>query len=291
MRFAGERSVAERVPAGLWVVSELGATYDQEVAVERVLGLGSVAGEGLLGEAVQAWPRWREDFRGLDQVGEPRRLREWLRTASREDARDVLVALATLGARDGRDEPAAAAMVAWALIPGAVALARRLGPRLGDRVPAALWIAIREVPWRTHRNVAASVLFATRRAVLAEEVGERHVQLLATADLAEIAESVLLGNGPAVQERPPAQEVLDLLGSAHERDLISAADREMLLCLIEVAQTAPMARLGHRQGLVSRQVCMVVGGRMNADGASVRRRVGKCIDRLATAARLEPVAR
>src|SRR6185436_10151301 len=69
--------------------------------------------------------------------------------------------LGHLAAADGGDDVAAAANLAWALMPGAWTLAnklRTLSAHLDQIVPAQMWLEVRTFPWRRLTMVAAHVL-------------------------------------------------------------------------------------------------------------------------------------
>jgi hypothetical protein len=71
-------------------------------------------------------------------------------------ADEVLHALVQIGSPSGRDCRPAAWVVAWALLPGANAVARRApaGPETDALVASQLWLEIRQFPWWRHRKVA-----------------------------------------------------------------------------------------------------------------------------------------
>jgi hypothetical protein len=85
-------------------------------------------------------------------------------------ADEVLHALVQIGSPSGRDCRPAAWVVAWALLPGAIAVARRApaGPETDALVASQLWLEIRQFPWWRHQKVAGNVL-ANMRSVLARE--------------------------------------------------------------------------------------------------------------------------
>ena len=142
--------------------------------VGRRLGLGP-GGHVWWEDADACWPGWQAGDARLAAVGSVAALPGWLRAAAPDAADGVLHALAGLGARHGGDQVAAAAVLAFALLPGAAALARRLAdlsPRIDDAVAAELWLQVRGFPFQRRRRVAANVLADVRRGVL-REVGWR----------------------------------------------------------------------------------------------------------------------
>src|SRR5215210_2913931 len=119
----------------------------------------------------QHWAAWVEQFPRLAQAGEFHTLRGWLAAAQPAEADEVLHTLATLASASGADNLAAASMLAWALLPGACALAHRLrglSPRIDEQVAAQLWLEVRSFPWHRLHKVAANILANTRAAVLRE---------------------------------------------------------------------------------------------------------------------------
>lgn len=256
------------------------------MSVESHLGLGSVEGTGLLGQARNRWPVWEQDFPALGGVDGPVEMREWSR-ANPERGREALLALASLAAVDGWDDPVAAAVLAWALLPGANAVAYRLrdlGPDVPALVAGHLWIAARTISWRTARSVATCVLKATQRAVLSEAVPNRDVTLWGDGleYVAELSGATRAAGADPVQTA--AQELLDVLEWAQSQKVISDHDVRLLVCLVHVAGTLPDGRRGHRQGLLTRRSCDIVAERFGVGPHTVRRRVGASMEALAAVA-------
>ena len=110
------------------------------MSVATHLGLDP-AGTALV-ELEREWASWVAQYSRLARAGDIRSLRDWLAAASPAEADNVLHALATLGSPSGGDNLAAASALAWALLPGACALAHRLralSPRIDEMVAAQLW--------------------------------------------------------------------------------------------------------------------------------------------------------
>ena len=138
------------------------------MSVAEQLGLADQSSD-LLVVAGQRWEFWATGQPALTRCGGLSGLRSRLRAGDPAGADEVLHALATLGAVDGGDDVAAAAVLAWALLPGACTLAHRLAsltPQIDEVVAAALWVEVRTFPWRRCRKVAANVLLNTRVGVL-----------------------------------------------------------------------------------------------------------------------------
>ena len=91
------------------------------MSVQTQLGLHD-EGNGLLAHAGQNWASWIDRFPCLLGIRGVGSLRGWLRAAEPAAADEVLHALVTLASPSGGDDPSAAAIVAWALLPGASVL-------------------------------------------------------------------------------------------------------------------------------------------------------------------------
>ena len=138
------------------------------MSVADQLGLWDETSE-LLALADQRWGHWAAAHPALTHCCGVGELRSWLRGADKAEADEALHALATLAAVDGGNDIAAAAALAWAMMPGACTLANRLRTldwRIDEFVAAQLWVEVRTFPWRRLRKVAANVLMNTRTGVL-----------------------------------------------------------------------------------------------------------------------------
>lgn len=127
--------------------------------------------------ARERWPRWCVAEPELATVaaepGTPAWW-AWSLTADRAQVDAVLAGLARLASRRGGDDLVAAAVLAWALVPGATFLASSLarhwpGEDVDGLVAAEVWVGVRT--WEGEK-VAASVLMSARRRVLAQLVGQ-----------------------------------------------------------------------------------------------------------------------
>ena len=95
------------------------------MSVAEQLGLDGPDGTWLV-HAEERWAGWCGSEPTLAIVSRPRDLRSWLDSADPGDADRVLKALVRLASPTGGDDLTAALVVAWALLPGACSLARRL---------------------------------------------------------------------------------------------------------------------------------------------------------------------
>ena len=116
------------------------------------LGVADLA-QGLA-EARQLWQDWVEQDPRLASAPAVDGLRDWLMLVGIDAADEVLHALVQIGSPSGRDCRPAAWVVAWALLPGAIAVARRApaGPETDALVASQLWLEIRQFPWWRHQN-------------------------------------------------------------------------------------------------------------------------------------------
>jgi hypothetical protein len=247
---------------------------------------------GLLALADQRWGVWATAYPALAQCCGVREMRSWLPGASQADADRALHALATLAATDGGDDIAAAAALAWALMPGACTLANRLQTltwNIDEIVAAQLWVEVRTFPWRRLRKVAATVLKDTRTGVLRE--CEAKSQLRRTDPTWSRTSPVdpygtfWAGYASTHSNRPisPGQELRKLLKWGCENKVITDGDRALLLCVVEAADRAAFRRDRGRGGLLANDVAEAVARQWGIGPATVRRRAGQSVDALSSA--------
>jgi hypothetical protein len=147
------------------------------MSVAACLGVDDSDGP-LLTAARDAWPGWCEAEPDLRVVDDLLDLREWTKRVSRPEANAVLARLAVLAAGDA----AAAGVLAWLLVPGAIRIARQLSgltPDIDAVVAGQLWLQTRQHATQTTSTpaVAMTILRETKHAVMAEfgigEAGRR----------------------------------------------------------------------------------------------------------------------
>ncbi|EWT06809.1 hypothetical protein N864_16775 [Intrasporangium chromatireducens Q5-1] len=260
------------------------------MAVAELLGIGNEDSE-VLTIATRRWPHWAEEDERL-RVTELRKLRSWLRTATAEDADEVLHALAKRASIHGADDPVAASTLAFALLPGACTLAHRLltlSPRLDEIIAAQLWLEIRSFPWDRLGKVAANILRNTRAGVLHEcdagtQVQKRDPTLHHTVT---IDPDDTFWKGPRLatidSEPTPADELLELLAWACDNDVITTGDRSLLLSLAVAADQADQKRSRGRAGLLANDVSETVAHEYGVTAITVRRRASRSLQALAEA--------
>ena len=192
--------------------------------------------------------------------------------------------------------------------------------RIDELVASQLWIEVRTFPWRRLRKVAANILMNTRVGVL-REVGDFFyvsradrtwanttlVESFSSGDLtsaavergctAEMPTERVAGalfhrpeiladqSGPDREEPSATEELLELLAWACEHSVISAADRYLLLCLVEEADRVETRNLTRGYGgLIGNELSSRVAPRVGVSEATVRRHASRSMRALAEAA-------
>jgi hypothetical protein len=250
------------------------------LSVVEQLGVADLA-QGLA-EARQLWQDWVEQDPRLASAPAVDGLRDWLMLVGIDAADEVLHALVQIGSPSGKDCRPAAWVVAWALLPGAIAIAQRApaGPETDALVASQLWLEIRQFPWWRHQKVAGNVL-ANMRSVLARE------GMLKRPSWAE-RRTVPTDRLPEqqLQQVSPNEELIDVLSWGEQVGLIGSGDRLLLSSLVEQTD-----RLGVRtvcrsgQGLMSASALAETAAEFGLSPGTVRRRARRSIDALASACR------
>jgi hypothetical protein len=261
------------------------------VSVQTQLGLQD-EDTGLLAHAGQNWASWADRFPCLSGVGGVGSLRVCLRAAEPAEADGVLHALVTFASPSGEDDASAAAMVAWALLPGASVLAQRLqtlSARIDEIVAAQLWIEIRTFPWQRLRKVAANILANTRTGVLRECGAHRQIERVdrTWSSVRLVDPTAVFWARVGTQDhasQSAANELVQVLEWARAVNVISDSDRSLLLDLAETADSFGPARTGRGWcGLMANELSAEVADRLGMSPITVRRRARKAITALADA--------
>jgi hypothetical protein len=249
------------------------------------------AGTALV-ELEHEWASWVAQFPRLARAGDFPSLRDWLAAAKPAEADDVLHALATLGSPSGGDNLTAASVLAWALLPGACALAHRLralSPRIDEVVAAQLWLEIRLFPWYRLHKVAGNILANTRAGVL-RECGvrsqlERTDRAWSNTRLVDPSATFWARHVDGLDTVPSAgAELLELLEFARAANVITDADKKLLLVLVEAADRCGTTRTSRGSaGLMSNAASAQVAIQTGLSPITVRRRARRIIDTLAAA--------
>jgi hypothetical protein len=293
-------------------------TTDSSPRLKELLGLDE--GGELLEQARHRWATWVEMDARLEVGDSVDDFFDYASSASTEDADRCLLALAMLAAPDGGDDVAAAAVLAMALLPGAVIMASRLtcllarrrwyptgtaqrglvSERVDERVAAQLWIEVRSFPWRRLTRVGGNILMNTRARVLWECEDRRQLERFertwaltapvgdwATGGAAEDPwlEATVGTGGDSDHDGSAHEMLMDVLAWACETKVISPEDRSLLLFLVEAAGTTEIRSTSRGRGnLCSDKLTAVVAPRLGVSPATVRRRVARSLEALAAAA-------
>jgi hypothetical protein len=236
-----------------------------------------------LAEARQLWRDWVEQDPRLASAPAVDGLRDWLMLVGIDAADEVLHALVKIGSPSGKDCRPAAWVVAWALLPGAIAVARRApaGPETHALVASQLWLEIRQFAWWRHQKVAGNVLANMRSAIAREGVLKRSSWVeRRTVPTDRLPEQQLH------EQVSPSEELSDVLSWGEHVGLIGSGDRLLLSSLVEHTD-----RLGVRtvcrsgQGLMSASALAKTAAEFGLSPGTVRRRARRRIDALASACR------
>lgn len=259
------------------------------MSVESALGL---AQSGLLDEARDKWESWARSHPVLGVVPGPEEFRAWARCQRPAVSDEPLVALAELAATDGGDDRAAAAVLAWTLLPAATRVAaglHRMTTRSDELVAAQLWVEVRTFSWRRRRKVAANIKCDTRAGVLRElmvrsQVGREDRTWAHTVPV-DPATQVWDHHGGVEDDSGERRNYLSrILDRACAEHLIAEADRDLVLLLAEVADEVG-ARPSQYAGLTASKVVDTVGETLGVPGGKVKRQGTRTLQVLAASVR------
>lgn len=266
------------------------------MSVEERLGLTPTTVADLVDEH---WDRWRTAHAILQQVAAPAQIRQWMAAAPSQRSDQVQLALAQLAAIDGGDDPGAARLLAAIMLPAATRIAGQLAhlsPDIDELVAGQLWLEIRTFNWETGHKFAANVAWRVRCGALREaqtlfQRASLNERLNATAlRFSYPCELDLLdaGEGPRLDAEPePYTEVLQVLEWGRDQGLITAADRTLLLVLVqaawEVQESEGRASSGP-VGLLNERTAARAGELLGLTGRTTRRHARRALNRLAEAA-------
>lgn len=235
--------------------------------------------------AVQAWPGWVAGDARLVAVPDPVELRSWLQTQPAEEVNGVLLALADLSRATGPvDDRRAALLLAWALLPGACQVARRLAltaDAVDELVAAQLWMEVRTVS-ASMQWIAAGVMRRVHDQVLAVGRG------FSRSDRGAWARTFVDGGAAADAQADqcrevgdPADELSSLLEWACSASVIGDADRMLLLGVVTAAASQRLRDSG-AGGLLG-EPAETLAAQLGVSSRTVRRRVSKVIAALSSA--------
>lgn len=236
----------------------------------------------VLALARHRWPAWQGEHPALRAVDELADLPGYVRAAERQEADQILLALAQLSAPDGGDDVAATGTLAWLLLPGVSLLAARLAtltPTIDEVLAAQLWVEARIFPWQRGHRVAANILMNTRKSVMRDlGVGDAAENSWARCTPLDPGEGpwTLLVADPI--DTPPERELADLLEWASRRGVITAGDRGLLMDVAVTADRHQVARTGRGYGgLLGNEVCSEVANLHGVSPITVRRRASRLV--------------
>ncbi len=193
------------------------------------------------------------------------------------------------------------------------------GDLINQVVAAELWIQVRSFAWRRLTKVAANIVTDTKIGALRElgHVTDRNdrtwaltrpAEVLARGDFSGLGvactkgyrnatgggltgcrETDLLTSQPEEGQTADV-ELLEVLEWALARDVISAEDRYLLLCLVEEAEQCSdrLIDRGKFGGLLATKLSQRVGRRVGRSEAMVRRRAARSVRALAAAVAADP---
>lgn len=245
----------------------------------------------VLREATGRWPIWVREHPVL-RATRPDTLRTWLKGGEPGEVDDVLHALVTLASADGGDDLVAARLMAWALLPGATALARRLralDPDIDKLVASQLWVEIRCFPHHRLRRVAANILQATRCEILASHGSAKHLQRTdrtwsRTRAVDPVGPFWTMRAEDRVAGPQPADELDALLEWACTTEVLTADDRELITRLVQASHEVPVHRVRRGNGgLMANEVSRIAAQQYGVSVRTVRRRTRRALDALTEA--------
>jgi hypothetical protein len=231
-----------------------------------------------------AWVRWSAEWPEFRVVEDLADIHVWTRSVSAREANDVLGVLAAM---TGHDPEAITALV-WALLPGAEALARRLGDLSGDSdglVAGQLWIEVSQAHLLRTRSVAGAILACTRREVSAElgvgDLATRRDRVWAAAVcVADATQLEPAGDDYESQDELIGQ-VEGLEVEAMDAHAINAFDAWLLDRLASVAARLDVPGHRGRMGLTTPVAVDELARIVHLSPRAIRRRATTALDRLA----------
>lgn len=265
------------------------------MCIQRALGLES---EGVTLKRLETlWPVWAKADPRL-AVTSFEGLRDFESNGDPDQKRALRFALATKATVDGDDDVDAAAALAWILLPGVIAIARRLhewvaktcttwgrdSEELDALVASELWVAIREFPVDRLQNVRGNVLARTKYACRLQ-LGDRQQLLRANSSWSRI---YILGDGHDIEdtlgeipdEDAPfsvTQRVHNTFRDALDRGLIQTADAQLLFDVAERVGTKDYNIVRGAGGLTSHQVAADLAEIHGITASGMRKRIQRVL--------------
>lgn len=248
------------------------------MSVANCLGVDDVQGPQMRRVRMR-WLQWCEVEPVLAIGEDPVAVPNVMKRLEPPQRDEVLSALVRLGVV----ETAATVALVWLLVPGATALASRLGDLSDDidqMVAGQLWIQARQHDPDDVRYVAAKILKQTEREVKGDlgvgDLAKRRDPVWASAVLTDTFDD---STSTPVDE-DATEQLDDILRRALEFGALSDSDRVLLLDLAHAAHRlgAPMRR--GRAGLTTPSVAQMVGQDHALAARTVRRHAADALDRI-----------
>lgn len=252
------------------------------MSIAANLGVEDIDGP-LMTAAREAWPQWVDHDPELGVVDDLVYLRRWQQRSAPVDRDRPMVKLAALAATDTN----AAVALAWLLLPKAKRIAAGLADLSTDidgLVAGQLWIEIRSDDPPTS-YVASTIMRNVKNSVMAElgvgDVGERADKTWSASTVQERVMVAPLGE----DDSPTPQHVLRVvIQHLLDTQVITLGEANILISAAGNADWQGKPRRG-RAGLTSPAVLEVLTWLDPTKARTMRRDVGKLLDRLATAGR------
>lgn len=247
----------------------------------------------------RAWPGWVELEPDLAAVPDPPGLQAWverdrLRACDQHwsAANQVLLGLARLGAVDGGDDPEAALVLAWLMLPTAAAVARLYQseePDIDAVVAGQLFIQTRTYPWRTRPGSVGKGIGRDLRRHVGHQVGIVPGRHLIAVDPTVLEGRPVLESGSEVDAEV---EVRQLLHEAVRDGVIDLEQRQLLEDVMAQVEQAGGTSLRNRSlgGLTAPSVTGPVARRRAVTERTIRRRFARATTAIAEACAMWEVA-
>ena len=246
------------------------------MSVETALG---VTRETAFAIQKTRWADWSSQCAAMVRVG-CTDVRGWLRPAAGQDGQRALYKLAFLAAADGGDDVDAAKVLAWAMLPAACRIANELSdldPDIDAFVASQLWIEVRTFNWRASNQVAGTLSASLRRSLLRESgIGAPRQPEMDDAPWPVLLER--LAGEPANEHLDSREVLLRVLDWGVDSGTIEAADRALLLDMVDASHADPKRRSPRR---VLFGTSTLLGPGLGITPRSVRRRGRRALNALA----------
>ncbi len=250
------------------------------MSVAKCLGVDDVDGPQMR-QVRMRWPQWCEVEPALAIVEDLVALPNVMRRLEPKQRDDVLAALVRLGVV----ETEATIALIWLLVPGATALAGRLGDLSDDideLMAGQLWIQARQHDPQDARYIAAKILKVTEREVKVElgvgDLAKRRDPAWASVVLTDRFDESIPIPAPAAED--VTEQLDETLRRALDVGALTDADRDLLLDLAHAAHRIGAPSRRGRAGLTTPSVAQMVSEDHVLAARTVRRHAADALDRI-----------